>query len=830
MFGHPTLQRMSGRSAGRGSDSALVLAWASPAVGCILGSALQLQMPALWDGGWVWLLMAQALVLALLAWRFRAHRLAPVLGLIAALILGFGVTHQRAQARLDQALPSALEGLDIVVTGTVASLPREGPDGTRFVFDVDAATRNGAPVVVPPSLSLGWYRGIDDDTLLGGPAEPVRAGQQWRLTVRLRQPHGSLNPHGFDLELWLFEQGIGANGSVRSKPGDEARKLRERAGHAVDRARQDWRDAIRARVSDTAAAGVLAALAIGDQAAIERDDWDLFRITGVAHLMSISGLHVTMFAWLAGLLVARLWRLQPRLMLACPAPTAARWGGLLAAAGYALLAGWGVPAQRTVWMIATVVLLRQAGLRWPLPAVLLAAMVVVTDIDPWALLQAGFWLSFVAVGLLVVSEPVHRVQARAEGWRAKTWAALRGGLRTQLVATVGLAPLSMVFFQQISVVGFVANLVAIPLVTLLITPLALLGLLAPPLWALGAGLVQGLSAFLRVLADAPWAVWQAAVAPPWAVTCGLLAALLAVLPLPWRLRALALPLMLPLLAPPVARPAPGGFEMIAADIGQGTAVLIRTANHLLVYDTGPQYSREADAGVRVLLPLLRARGEPQVDLLMLSHRDSDHVGGAAALLRGLPVRGMSSSLVDEHPLRQTPGVPQQRCAAGQAWIWDGVRFEVLHPRAEDYALALKSNAMSCVLRVQARVQSANGASVLLTGDVEAAQEAALVQRAAGALKADVLLVPHHGSRTSSTGPFLDAVAPRLAVVQAAYRSRYGHPAPDVMARYRARGITVVRSDRCGAWVWSEAADEAAVCTRDARRRYWHHRLAPEAPE
>ena len=806
------------------------LAWAVPALSWLAGSALQLQMPDLWGSAWVGLLAAQALVLVLVAWRLRGRWTGLAFAAAAALMLGFCTTHLRADDRLADALPAALEGRDLVLTGTVASLPREGLDGTRFVFDVETATRQGAPVKVPGKVSLGWYRGMDDDAVFGGPAESVRAGQRWRLTARLRQPHGSFNPHGFDLELWLFEQGIGASGTVRSRPGDEARKLHDSAGSFIHRARQDWRDAIQARIKDPAVAGVLAALAVGDQAAIEREDWELFRVTGVAHLMSISGLHVTMFAWLAALLIARLWRLQPRLLLACPAPTAAHWGGLLTAAGYALLAGWGVPAQRTVWMIATVVLLRHFGLRWPLPAVLLAAALVVTVIDPWALLQPGFWLSFVAVGLLVLSEPAQSSAEQVRGWRARVLAALRAGVRTQAVATVGLEPLSLVFFQQLSLVGFVANLVAIPLVTLCITPLALLGLLLPPLWGAAAWLVQMLTALLQLLASAPLAVWHAAVAPPWAVACGLLAALLAVLPLPWRLRFLALPLMLPLLVPPVPRPAHGSFEMVAADIGQGTAVLVRTANHLLLYDTGPLYSRESDAGVRVLLPLLRARGERHIDLLMLSHRDADHVGGAAAVLRYLPVLAMSSSLVDAHPLRHLGNVPQQRCQAGQAWHWDGVHFEVLHPLAADYALALKSNAISCVLRVQGSGgRNGPGPSVLLTGDIEAAQEAALVQRAAPALRSSVLMVPHHGSRTSSIAAFLDAVAPQVAVVQAGYRSRYGHPAADVLARYEARGIQVVRSDRCGAWVWQEGRIgqigqiAQAVCTRDQRRRYWHHR-------
>jgi competence protein ComEC len=363
-------------------------------------------------------------------------------------------------------------------------------------------------VRVPERLSLGWYRGFDDDSLLAGPAEPLRAGQRWRFTLRLRQPHGAMNPHGFDLELWMFERGLGASGYVRARPESPPEKLTDQAGAPVQRARQALRDALQHQVGEGAAADVLAALLFGDQAAIAREDWEVFRLTGVAHLMSISGLHVTMFAWLAGAAIAWLWRRSARAPLWLPAPQAARWGGLACAAAYALLAGWGVPAQRTVGMIAVVVLLRTAGARWPLHAVLLAVALAVALGDPWALLQPGFWLSFVAVALLVASEPLQGGPAEpapAAGWHRAAFKALRGGLRTQAVATVGLAPLTLVFFQQLSLVGFAANLVAIPLVTLLVVPLAMAGVLLPPLWSLAAALVQGLMAMLEALAAWPWA-------------------------------------------------------------------------------------------------------------------------------------------------------------------------------------------------------------------------------------------------------------------------------------------------------------------------------------
>jgi len=811
----------------RGASRDAALWWvAGPASGLLAGAALQMQQAALWPPGWWRALAACGGVLALAAFglRHRATPLALVAAALAAAALSFAATCERAAARLAEALPAALEGEELELTGLVAQMPRMGPLGPRFLFEVDGARGAGGAVTLPGRVSLGWYHGADDDPLLLGPGEALRAGQRWRLPVRLRRPHGSFNPHGFDLELWLFEQGIGAVGQVRARAAVPAVKLEEAAGAPVERLRQAAREAIERRVRDPVAAGVLAALALGDQGAIEREGWELFRLSGVAHLMSISGLHVTMLGWLAAGVIGALWRRSERLALALPAPVAARWGGLAVAAGYALFAGWGVPAQRTVWMLAVVVVLRSAGLRWPLHLVLLLAAAVVVALDPWALMQPGFWLSFVAVGLLASSGP--EAAPPAAGRWPRLRAALRSGLRTQAVATVGLTPLTLLFFQQVSVVGFAANLVAIPLVTLVVTPLALAGLAVPLLWVPAAWCVQALLAYLGALVQLPFAVWNAAAAPAWAVAAGLLGGTLAVLPLPWRLRALALPLLLPLLLPALPRPPEGRFELVAPDVGQGTALLVRTRDHLLVYDTGPQYSAEADAGARVLVPLLRARGERTVDLLVLSHRDTDHVGGAASLLAALPVRALASSLAADHPLRAATaarGVPHTPCTAGRSWQWDGVRFEMLHPSAADYGAARKSNALSCVLRV-----AAGARSVLLTGDVEAAQEAALLARAAD-LRSEVLIVPHHGSRTSSSPAFLDAVAPRLALVQAAYRSRFGHPAPDVMTRYAARGIIVVRSDRCGAW--TAAADGTESCARTELRRYWHHRFdASDAAE
>jgi competence protein ComEC len=790
--------------------------------GVVLGAAGQLQQPRLWPWPAYALIAGAAAVLLVVFLQGRAAGwLRPLALLLAASALSAGIAGGRACAYLAQGLGPALEGRDLVVTGVVAELPHRNEAGLRFRFDTESAQLGPREVVLPPRLLLGWYGAADADGATDAQRQlpELRPGERWRFALRPKAPHGNVNPHGFDYELWLWEQGVQATASVRTGARDPPpQRLAATWLHPVEQARQRVREAIFARVPDARVAGVLAALVVGDQGAIERADWDVFRATGVAHLMSISGLHVTMFAWAAGVLVGWAWRRSARLCLAWPAQHAALAGGVLLAAGYALFSGWGVPAQRTVLMLAAVACLRLLGRAWPWPWVWLLACAVVVTLDPWALTQAGFWLSFVAVGVLFASGPARRAGAGAEvPTRARR--VLHAGaalVREQAVVTLALTPLSLLLFGQVSLVGLAANLLAIPWVTLLVTPLGLAGVLLPASWTAAAVAVEWLAIVLQWLAQLPLATWSAPAPPLWAGAAGVAGGLLLVARLPPALRVLGVPLLLPALLWQAPRPPPGEFELVAADVGQGNAVLVRTAGHTLVYDAGPAYSREADAGQRVLVPLLRALGE-RVDTVVLSHRDSDHTGGAAAVLRMQPQARLLSSLEASHPLQALR--PSQRCLAGQQWSWDGVRFEVLHPAPADYATAAKSNALSCVLRVgNARAQ------VLLAGDIEKPQELALAA-GAQALRADVLLVPHHGSRTSSSDAFLDAVQPALAVAQAGYRNRFGHPAAEVVARYAAHGIALRASPACGALTWRSAAPAEARCEREAAPRYWHHHAA-----
>jgi competence protein ComEC len=786
-------------------------------LGVVLGAALQLQQPQLWERSlYVAGAAAAACILAgCVRWRGGRARLLVIL--LAAALLSASVAGWRAVAFADGGLDPALEGRDLAVVGTVAAMPQRNEAGLRLRFEPESALLAGRPVVLPRQLMLGWYGGPDEADSQRVPAQ-LQPGDRWAFTVRLKAPHGHVNPHGFDYELWLWEQGVQATGYVRAGARDPPpRRLATSWRKPVERVRWQVREAIFAQVPDPRLAGVLAALVVGDQAAIERADWDVFRATGVAHLMSISGLHVTMFAWAAAALVGSLWRRGAALCLAWPAQHAGLAGGVLLAAAYAVFSGWGVPAQRTVCMLAVVALLRLGARDWPWPTVWLLACAAVVLADPWALTQAGFWLSFVAVGVLFATGRDRDSPLRPAPAPARRLAAgLLALLREQWVVTVALTPLALLLFGQVSVVGLLANLIAIPWVTLVVTPLGLGGVLLAPLWTLGAYAVEGLAALLQWLAHWPFATWSAPAPPVWAGAAGVTGGVLLAARLPWSARLLGLPLLLPVLAWQAPRPPPGAFEVLAADVGQGNAVLVRTAGHTLVYDAGPGYSRDTDAGQRVLVPLLRAWGE-RVDVLMLSHRDSDHTGGAAAVLRMQPGAQLLSSLEDAHPLQQLRR--STRCSAGQRWTWDGVQFEVLHPAPGDYGLGLRPNALSCVLRVgnaQARA--------LLVGDIEKPQEAALAREPAR-LAAELLLVPHHGSRTSSSDDFLDAVRPVAALVQAGYRNRFGHPAADVLERFRSRGIAVTLSAECGAALWRSGEPNAVRCQRAAVPRYWHHGAA-----
>ncbi len=727
----------------------------------------------------------------------------PALMFSGAAALGFVWAAAFAHLRLADELPAALEGRDIELTGVVAGLPQALERGVRFEFDVEQAATG-----VPPHISLAWYRGRDDADEEASPLIPVRAGERWRFTVRLKRPHGNLNPHGFDYEAWLFERGIRATGYVRPHSAQRIDARVWQPGYAVEMLRETIRDRFRIALPDAPYAGILVALAIGDQHAIDPGLWQTFARTGITHLMSISGLHVTMLAGLAYALVNWLWRRSARLPLLVPAQHAAAVGGFLAAFVYCLLAGFAVPAQRTLYMLGVVALARLTTREIAGSRVLLLALLLVLLLDPWAVLAAGFWLSFGAVALLF--------QIGSGRLGTAHWLIEWG--RAQWAVTLGMLPALLALFQQFSLVSPLANAVAIPLVSFVVTPLALLGSLPllEPLLSLAHLVTTWLMVFIDWLAGLSLAMWQQAAPAAWSVLLALAGGIWLLLPRGFPARWLGLLGFLPLLTVLPLRPAAGAASINVLDVGQGLAIHVQTAGHDLLFDAGPAFSADADSGNRIIAPYLRAMGVRRLDALVVSHADKDHEGGAASVLAALPVALLKTSLPFEHALSAQP-VPHELCRDGDAWNWDGVAFEMLHPGAEP--LSRKTNDLSCVLRI-----TAGGQSMLLSSDIEAVSERALIGQHPAELTSAVMTVPHHGSKTSSTPEFIAAVAARDVIFPVGYRNRFGHPKEEVVARYLKTGARLHRTDADGAVrVSLDLAGIGFRHERAERRRYWHVR-------
>jgi competence protein ComEC len=743
------------------------------------------------------------------------------LGAAAAAMLGLGYATWRAQERLADALPEAWEGADIALVGVIDDLPQTSPRSSRFAFAVETTETPNA--VVPSHLSLAWYAQARKDGTSDDVPE-IAAGERWRLVVRLKRPHGSVNPHGFDVEAWMLESGLRATGYVRTDARNAMLDaFAARPSDYVQRARERVRSRIVGALGDARYAGVIVALTIGEQRAIPETQWRVFNRTGIGHLISISGLHVTVFASIAGGIALALARRSVALTSRVPARRVAAGVGIAFALCYVLLAGAQVPAVRTLLMLAVaaigIIVARpgSASLVW------LWALAVVLVWDPWAGLTPGFWLSFGAVGILLYAGVGRLTSAPPALFAARTLRALKAAGHAQFVVTIALVPGTLALFQQVSLVSPLANAVAIPVVTFAVVPLALTAIVLPIdlLWKAAHGVFALLMIPLEWLAALPDAAWQQHAPADWTIVAALAGVLLLAAPRGVPGRLLGAIALLPLFVVRPLPPAYGTFRMTVLDVGQGLAVVVETHGHALLYDTGPRYTDDADAGGRIVAPFLRAAGIERLSGLIVTHQDVDHSGGALSVMQVVPVDWLSSSLPAEHAIvarRRADGRSALRCEAGQRWTWDGVRFEVLQPAADDYATPrLKPNDLSCVVRIDSGYGSA-----LLTGDLEARGELALVRRDAASLQSDVLVVPHHGSRTSSTQEFIAAVAPRIAVFTPGYRNRFGHPRPDIVARYTSASVSTYRTDYDGAltFVFAPQMSLAPRAERDFDRRYW----------
>ncbi len=781
----------------------------------VVGVILLQQQAALPGLMWVLGLIPVAL-LAWLSWQHQSFwfvTTGKILLLVFFLGVGFFWAATLAQWRLADSLSQEWERRDIQVIGVVASLPQSSDRSVRFQFDVEQVLTPYA--VVPKKIILSWYGSRQkSDSVMQLPV--IKVGERWQITVRLKRPYSNANPHGFDYEVWALERNIRAAGYVRqSIDNQRLHPIVNRFGYRVEHLRQQIQQRFTHLLSNEAYSGVLKTLATGDQRAIPRDQWQVFTRTGTNHLMAISGLHITLVSSLIFALVFWLWRCSALFALYLPARRAAVIAGLIAALGYAVLSGFAIPAQRAFYMLAVVAIAIWRGHLTSAVSVLAWALLLVVLIDPWAILSPGFWLSFGAIAIIMFVTVGRIGQLH--------W--LSGWLRVQWAITLGLAPLLLALFQQVSLVSPIANAIAIPLVSLVVVPLTLLATI--PLFdfmlplahvVLGAGMT-----FLYWLSDFPQAVWQQHTPPAWTVLLAVVGIIWILLPGSLGLgffagfpaRWLGIFALLPMFLVSPSKPLAGELWLTVLDVGQGLAVVARTKNYTLLFDTGPSFG-ETDSGNRIIVPYLRSEGVRQLDTMIISHADSDHSGGALSVLDAMLVKMLKSSLDEQHPIQQMAKNKNQ-CYDGQSWQWDGVQFELLHPLEQSYDnVSRKTNANSCVLKI-----STEHGSVLIPADIERAGERALLLRASDVLSANVLIAPHHGSNTSSSVAFIQQVNPTLTIFTVGYLNRYDHPREEVVARYRTLGGELLRSDIDGAILLRFTENGLAVeAWRSSHRRYW----------
>ena len=800
------------------------------ALGFVFGAFLlqqQANLPAL-ASAW---LLAPSLVVILNVTRFKLNFYVRKACIFAcAVMFGFFYAAGFATLRLSDELPREWQQKSIDVIGVVASLPEVTERGERFKFDVEKILTSQA--VVPKHISLNFYREIEPQTLETAPNQSVKTnpnflhaakfkvGQRWQFTVRLKRPHSTINPHGFDFEAWALAENMRATGTIRSKSG--YKKLKNfvwQPSYMVEKAREKIGNRISQTLVNAPYRGVIRALVVGDDSQITAADWNVYLRTGTSHLMSISGLHITMLAGLAFACIAHVWRRIPRLVLRMPTHQAATIGGMLIAIIYACLAGLSVPTQRTLFMLMVFAAALLIGKKVPISRVLAIALVIVVLIDPWAVSAPGFWLSFGAISLIAYVS-VNRIGAGSWAYDA---------VNTQWAVTLGMLPMLILMFGQTSIVSPIANAFAIPLISLLVVPLAILGTILPldfilqcAHWLM-AMCMQGLT----WLAATPMATYSQATPPIWAIILAMFGVLWLLLPRGFPQRWLGLILLLPMLMVQPQRPKLGEMKITVLDVGQGLALVIQTKHHTLLYDAGPMYTSQSDAGSKIIVPFLRGEGITTLDGLILSHNDADHSGGAASVLAQVPVGWLASSFDVEQTLAIMPR--QLPCFAGQTWAWDSVVFAVLYPNAKsDRAAETTDNNKSCVIKVTSQY-----GSILLTGDIEKEAEATLLQAAVSidtghapsgdALKSDILIAPHHGSKTSSTADFVQAVAAKHIIFTTGYLNRFKHPKPEIEKRYEESGAVTYRSDYQGALTidFTKASPIYIKSWRDLQHKYWH---------
>lgn len=712
-------------------------------------------IPSLW-----WFLPAFAATTLL--WRFSHKPYRIIFKFLLIALLGCAFVLLRSEEILQWSLPENLETKTITVVGIIDSLPKIAGNEAQFEFLLESI--NAQPQRTRVQLSWYHYTGVS-----------LHTGDRWQMQVRLKRPHSLLNPGGFDYEKWLFSQGIRATGYVIAS--GQTKLLQTRPwGHLIDRLRQYLQEKIHHSLGDQPTVGLITALIMGAQGAITQDQWQVMRATGTNHLMAIAGVHIAFVSGFVYTLVNFFWRRSQRLALKLPAPQAAACGALFAALIYSALAGFALPTQRALVMLLVLMLglfLRRALNAWNAFAL---ALLFILLWDPLATLSISFWLSFGAVFAIIYGVG-GRLKPKGLWWKYG---------RIQWVITIALIPISLALFQQSSMISLVANFIAVPAVGILVLPLCLIGaifLVIFPfaghwiLW-LAAKIIAVIWHVLALLGNLQGAIWEHVMPNIWVLIAAAIGALLLIAPRGFPARWSGFLWLFPLFFFHPTQLSANTVRFTLLDVGQGLSAVVQTRHHVLIFDTGPPMGKNADAGNRVILPFLQAVGIQKIDTLIISHGDSDHIGGAFSLLEKIPVGNILTSVPERFSVKST----KDYCRNGQTWRWDGVTFNMLYPPPE---LLHQGNNSSCVLRIETK----NNA-ILLTGDIEKPAEEYLVHHADLSLPATILVAPHHGSRTSSTPAFIEAVHPNTVLFPLGYKNRYHFPNRFIVARYKQANIAM----------------------------------------
>lgn len=766
----------------------------------LCGILLLQQFSSLPNIAWCWALF---LILFLPFLPKRHHPLKITL----LFVIGFLWALLRAHWVLDVALPTELQGKDILATGVIASLPIEDDHKRRFEFDIESMVFDKQ--LLPPigKVRISWYGKQKSINKI-----KLKAGQRWQFWLRLKQPHGFMNPGGFDYEGWLYQKKIRATGYVRinAKNKQFAKKLDEKANrYNMLVLRQGLYDKLNTVISRSEFGGILVALAMGERTKISTEQWNVFRATGTSHLVAISGLHVGLLAGFIFYIIRRLWPYCGSVSLRMASPRAAAVGALVIAAFYAALSGFAVPAQRALIMLSIVLFSIFKQQKVQSSQVLSFALLAVLLLDPIAVLSPGFWLSFAAVTIISLA-----AQGRLsidKGWRI--WG------RLQWRISLALIPLLVFLFQQASLISPVANFVAIPVVSFLVVPFVLFATsivsfmpeIAAVIYSFTDWVLHILWWFLAFLADMPISQWYGVKPTLLSLCLAIVGFVLLLTPKGWPAKYLGFFLIIPLFWPNTDVPKYGEFEFTLLDVGQGLASVVQTQHHTLVFDTGPKFSQHFDTGAAVVIPFIRQKNIKKLDMLIVSHEDNDHRGGLDSLRQELTITELVSSYGEQG---------SKLCRAGDHWTWDGILFEILNP--SDLDVNKKRNNASCVLRV-----SVGSESLLLSADIEKKAESRLVDKYTEELKSTYLVAPHHGSKTSSSSVFLDAVDPEYALIPVGFKNRYRMPHLTVLQRYQERNIAIIETFRSGAIsvrFGQKSSNNIPEQYRSETHKYWnsHH--------